>query len=80
MDAYFLWQERIYRGLYKKIVNGESVKEFDMDAVKYIKEDICFCKAFLSKTIICFYGATILLFLGTFFFFKDIQNFFGIDA
>ena len=62
LDAFFLYQEKLYRKLYEKVANNtESSNEFSMDACKYEAEVECFCKVFVSKTLLYFYGVAIIL-------------------
>lgn len=62
LDTFFLHQEKLYRKLYEKVAdNTESSANFLMDSQKYKKEVDCFCKVFLSKTLIGFYGPILCL-------------------
>lgn len=64
LDAYYLQQERKFRGLYEDIVNGNNeIKPFSMpiNNYKYNKSDrgskkYCYCNAFFSPTIWPLYG------------------------
>lgn len=38
LDAYYLRQERLFRKLYSKCVEGNTIKSFDMDVSKYNKK------------------------------------------
>lgn len=74
LDAYFLYQEKLYRELYNKVVKNESsINEFSLDASIRANEGECSCdvlikrvkcyfKAFLNPTILCFNGAIPILF------------------
>ena len=70
LDAFYLKQERLYRKLYKDIVEDNNIQRFDMNASKY---EVCYCKVFWSKTIAGLYCtmAILLLLLGLFLCFKD---------
>ena len=70
LDAFYLKQERLYRKLYKDIVEDNNIQRFDMNASKY---EVCYCKVFWSKTIAGLYCtiAILLLLLGLFLSFKD---------
>lgn len=62
LDAFFLHQEKLYRKLYEKVANNtEPSTEFSMNAYKYNNEVDCLCKVFTSKTLIYFYGPSIIL-------------------
>lgn len=57
LDAYYLRQERRFRGLYKDIVNnGASVKLFDMPIKNYNNGEFSYCCVFWSRTIAPLYG------------------------
>lgn len=70
LDAYYLQQERKFRGLYEDIVNDnvEKIKkEFSMpiNEYKYDKNDsdtkkYCYWNAFFSTTILPLYGIIVL--------------------
>lgn len=74
LDAYFLYQEKLYRELYNKVAKNEiSSDEFSLDASIRANEEECSCdvlikrvkcyfKAFFNPTILCFYGAILILF------------------
>lgn len=70
LDAFYLKQERLYRKLYKDVVEDNNIQSFDMNASKY---EVCYCKVFWSKTIAGLYCtiAVLLLLLGLFLRFKD---------
>lgn len=62
LDALFLHQEKLYRKLFEKVANNTELStEFSMNAYKYKKEVDCFCKVLTSKTLISFYGPSIIL-------------------
>lgn len=74
LDAFYLKQERLYRKLYKDVVEDNNIQRFDMNASKY---EVCYCKVFWSKTIAGLYCtiAVLLLLLGLFLCFKDCSVF-----
>ena len=74
LDAFYLKQERLYRKLYKDVVEDNNIQRFDMNASKY---EVCYCKVFWSKTIAGLYCtiAVLLLFIGLFLCFKDCLAF-----
>ena len=57
LDGYFLWQERMYRKLYEKVitVNPESV-DFDMNASKYKSDVDSWWSVCFSVTLRMFHG------------------------
>ncbi len=57
LDGYFLWQERMYRKLYKKVTETapESI-DFDMNAKKYKKEVDSWFSVCFSVTLRMFHG------------------------
>lgn len=66
LDAYYLQQERKFRGLYEDIVN-DMIKPFSMpiNNYKYIKTNseskkYCYCNAFFSPTIWPLYGIIVI--------------------
>ena len=66
LDAYYLQQERKFRGLYEDIVN-DMIKPFSMPIkdYKYIKTNrvskkYCYCNAFFSPTIWPLYGIIVI--------------------
>jgi hypothetical protein len=64
LDSYYLWQERLFRTLYKKIVeNPELVKKFSMDTSPFKKEmDRWICTVF-SITELAVYISIIVVIL-----------------
>jgi hypothetical protein len=64
LDAYYLQQERKFRGVYDDVIadNGK-VKLFEMPIQKYKGKEYCFCKVLWSKTILAFYGIIVVLLL-----------------
>lgn len=69
LDAYYLQQERKFRGLYEDIVNGNNeIKPFSMpiNNYKYIKTNseskkYRYCNAFFSPTIWPLYGIIVVV-------------------
>jgi hypothetical protein len=57
LDGYFLWQERMYRKLYKKVAETppESI-DFDMNAKKYIYDVDSWFSVCFSVTLRMFHG------------------------
>lgn len=55
LDAFYLAMERQYRGLYNAARSG-SVSDFDMNAKPYAIDKNTWHRAFISRTIIFFYG------------------------
>lgn len=57
LDGYFLWQERMYRKLYKTVTETtpESI-DFDMNAKKYKKEVDSWFMVCFSVTLRMFHG------------------------
>lgn len=68
LDAYYLQQERKFRGLYEDVVNDNNeLKPFSMpiNNYKYIKTNreskkYCYCNAFFSPTIWPLYGIIVV--------------------
>lgn len=57
LDGYFLWQERMYRKLYKKVSDTEPNSiNFDMNAKKYINEVDSWFSVCFSVTLRMFHG------------------------
>ena len=64
LDAYYLQQERKFRGLYKDVVSGtNSIPEFEMPIQNYSGGNYNFCCVFWSKTISFLYGSICLALL-----------------
>ena len=69
LDAYYLQQERKFRGIYNDVAElGNEVKEikikpFEMPLENYKEGKYCYFNIFLSKTIVWFYGALFLFLL-----------------
>lgn len=60
LDAYYLQQERKFRGLYDDVIKGE-VHLFSMNIYSYDSSKYSFRKSFWSKTIWPLYGTIALL-------------------
>ena len=64
LDAYFLWQERLYRRLYNWVVENRlktSDHLFDMNAYRFRDEEQSKVRIMLSITIGWFYGSILVL-------------------
>lgn len=64
LDAYFLWQERMYRKLYKWIINNRLKTEeylFDMNAYRFKNEVQSIPRIMFSITLGWFYGSIAIL-------------------
>lgn len=65
LDAYFLWQERMYRKLYEWVINNRlNTNEylFDMNAKKRFKDKVdSIPEIMLSTTLRLFYGSILIL-------------------
>lgn len=65
LDAYYLQQERRFRGVYNdvaKLTNEDNrieIKEFEMPIQNYQTGKYCYIDALLSKTILPLYGLVI---------------------
>lgn len=75
LDAYYLQQERKFRGIYNDVANLSSkderilVKEFEMPTQKYTGRKYSYFGALCSKTILPLYLVAILLLLSIVFFY-----------
>ncbi len=64
LDAYFLWQERMYRKLYKWVINNRLKTEeylFDMDAYRFKNKVQSIPRIMFSITLGWFYGSIAIL-------------------
>jgi hypothetical protein len=64
LDAYFLWQERMYRRLYEWVINNRLKTEeylFDMNAYRFKNEVQSKFRIMFSITLGWFYGSIIIL-------------------
>ncbi len=70
LDAYYLWQEILYRALYDNIrIKGENTIDFSMKIPKKIRENNNYISVVFSKTIFPFYAVligTVLFFMFVF--------------
>lgn len=59
LDGYFLWQERLYRGLYDHVRTlDERDIDFSMDTTPFrVGHVLTWAGATLSRTLLFFYGA-----------------------
>ena len=64
LDAFFLRQEKMYRKLYEDVADG-TVKndKFTMNASVYSKDISSYLNVALSKTLLPFYGAMLVIIL-----------------
>lgn len=64
LDAYYLQQERKFRGVYNDVVglspddNKVAIKDFEMPIQKYQCGKYCYFNVLISKTILPLYGIT----------------------
>lgn len=62
VDTYYLYQERLFRNLYKNVINGiEPDDSFSMDAQKYKNEVDDFFSVMISKPLSFFYISLIII-------------------
>ena len=64
LDAYFLWQERLYRKLYEWVINHRLKTEeylFDMNAYRFKDEVQSKLRIMFSVTLGWFYGSIAIL-------------------
>ena len=62
LDAFFLYQERLFRRLYNDVaLKDDASITYSMNNVSYKKNSDKICKAALSKTLLCFYGCMLLV-------------------
>ena len=64
LDAYFLWQERLYRRLYNWVVQNRMQTEeflFDMNAYRFKEEEQSKFRIMFSITLGWFYGSIFVL-------------------
>lgn len=66
LDAYYLQQERKFRGVYNDVVGLMSnsdrieIKDFEMPIYQYKQGKYCYFNVLLSKTIAPLYGVIIV--------------------
>ena len=63
LDAYYLQQERKFRGVYNDVIAGNNINVFAMPIHNYNEGKYCFCNVFFSKTIAWLYGVIVILLL-----------------
>jgi len=64
LDAYFLWQERLYRKLYEWVINNRLQTDeylFDMNAYRFKDEVQSKLRIMFSTTLGWFYGSMAIL-------------------
>ena len=64
LDAYFLWQERLYRHLYNWVVNNRLKTDeylFDMNAYRFRDKEQPIWRIMFSITLGWFYGSIFVL-------------------
>jgi len=64
LDAYFLWQERMYRKLYNWVISNRLKTDehlFDMNAYRFKDEVQSKCRIMFSITLGWFYGSIAIL-------------------
>jgi len=64
LDAYFLWQERLYRKLYGWVINNRLKTDeylFDMNSYRFKNEVQSRYKIMCSTTLFLFYGFILFL-------------------
>jgi len=64
LDAYFLWQERLYRRLYNWVVQNRIQTDeflFDMNAYRFKKKEQSKLRIMFSITLGWFYGSIFIL-------------------
>jgi len=62
LDAYYLQQEKKFRGVYDNVLGirkDVEVQSFEMPIDKMKGQEYCFCNAFWKKTIVWLYGSII---------------------
>ena len=66
LDAYFLWQERLYRRLYNWVINNRLKTAeylFDVNAYRFKNEEQSRLRIMFSLTLGWFYGSIFILIL-----------------
>ncbi len=64
LDAYFLWQERLYRRLYNWVIQNRMETDkflFDMNAYRFKEEEQSKIRIMFSITLGWFYGSIFVL-------------------
>lgn len=70
LDGFYISQEWQYRALYKEIAEKQGDTDFNMDASKFCKENRTWLVGILSKTLIPFYGVSVIVTLVVIFLIK----------
>lgn len=72
LDAYYLMQERKFRGLYKDVAGiskePKELKTFEMRPDLYIGGEYCYSDTLLSPTISGLYAPLIMILLGLYYY------------
>ena len=64
LDAYYLWQERLFRALYDDVRQRDEMKiDYSMDIKRFCGGSITWIRAILSNTLIVFYISLLLVML-----------------
>jgi hypothetical protein len=62
LDAYFFWQERLFRKLYDHVRTLDSANtDFSMDTTLFTKTTNSWVEVFFSKTLFIFHGTVIAI-------------------
>jgi len=70
LDSYYLWQERLFRALYKHVRKLKEDKiDFDMDTKSFSKEECSWWDIVTSRTLLIFY-LSLMIFTIIFFYWK----------
>ena len=74
LDAYYLTQERKFRGLYDDIIGitqkEKAIMSFDMNVKPYKGGVYCYFKVLFSVTLVCFYLMLLVSLVGIFVYLK----------
>ncbi len=74
LDAYYLTQERKFRGLYNNVAgieeNPKEIKLFEMRPDLYVGGKYAYCNVFCSKTIGTFYASIVITLTCLYIYFK----------
>jgi hypothetical protein len=64
LDAYYLWQERLFRKLYDKVCStNKDAIDFSLNPAPYTKEVASWLQVARSRTLVLFYCAIIVAIL-----------------
>jgi len=62
LDAYFLWQERLFRALYDEVRQRDDKQiDFSMDIKRFCGGNATWMRAIFSNTLVVFYPALLIL-------------------